>query len=56
VRNNEDDTVELHACGDEENIKLLIGWLWEGPERAQVTNVAWSQIPEEKFDGFVIDR
>jgi len=55
VRNNDDDTVELHACGAEENIKNLVEWLWQGPPRAQVTQVDWSEIPEEKHAAFMIN-
>ena len=56
VKNNNDDTVELVACGSEENINNLIAWLWQGPPRAEVTDVNWHEIPEEKHDNFVIQR
>ena len=56
VRNNENGTVELIACGDENNIKKLIEWLWKGPLLARVTNVDWREIAEEKHDAFVVQR
>ena len=56
VKNTDEGNVELHACGDEENIKKLIAWLWKGPLLARVANVDWSEISEEKYEGFVILR
>lgn len=52
VKNNADNTVELHACGDEEKIKIFIDWLWKGSLLAKVTNVAWSEISNEAHDEF----
>ena len=31
--------VEVMACGEENVVKALCDWLWEGPEYAQVTDV-----------------
>jgi acylphosphatase len=56
VKNNEDGTVELNACGTEENIKNLIDWLQEGPTKATVENVNWREIPEETHTNFKIIR
>lgn len=56
IKNNPDGTVELHACGNDENIKALVDWLWEGPTAAQVTDVIWQEIEEKKYDGFTILR
>ena len=52
VKNNPDGSVELHACGDEEKIKIFIDWLWQGPLLAQVSNVAWNASPDETHDAF----
>ncbi|OGT42883.1 MAG: hypothetical protein A3F13_01430 [Gammaproteobacteria bacterium RIFCSPHIGHO2_12_FULL_40_19] len=54
VKNNVDGTVELHACGDAENIKTFVDWLWEGPSVAEVDDVIWQEIGEEKYDRFSI--
>ncbi len=56
VKNNTDDTVELHACGETEKVKLLIDWLHEGPARAQVTKVDWHEISLEQHEKFVVLR
>lgn len=56
IKNTADGTVELHACGDEENIKAFVDWLWEGPSVAQVTDVIWQGIEEKKYEGFRIIR
>lgn len=54
VKNNDDGAVELHACGDEENVRALLDWLWEGPSAAQVNDVIFQVIDEEKHDKFNI--
>jgi acylphosphatase len=54
VKNNDDGSVELIACGEKENIDKLIDWLWQGPKRANVTNVLHTVVGIEKQDGFVI--
>lgn len=56
VRNNKDDTVELHACGTEENVHSLIEWLKQGPPRAGAIKVDWREITAENHRGFVILR
>ena len=56
VKNNSDQTVELMACGEHDHINQLIEWLWKGPDRARVTNVAWMEIPSERQNGFIIVR
>lgn len=56
VKNNEDGTVELRACGSEENINVLIAWLWKGPWLAKVTSVDWQKIAEENYKEFNIIR
>ena len=50
VKNNPDKTVELKASGSEENIKLLIAWLWKGPLIAKVSNVVWQEISRSRED------
>ena len=39
VRNLPDGRVEIVAEGDEEALKALIDWCWEGPPLARVENV-----------------
>jgi acylphosphatase len=54
VRNTDNGAVELHATGTEAQIKLLIEWLWQGPDKAKVTDVTWCVIPTESYDAFSI--
>lgn len=53
VKNLSDGRVELIACGSEEAISALQGWLKEGPPLAQVTDIQSKIIPTEHFDDFV---
>ena len=39
VRNREDGSVELVACGEEAILKQLEQWLWQGPRFAEVSDV-----------------
>ena len=58
VCNTSDDSVELLAQGDEEQIKKLIDWCWEGPPSAKVDNidVQWKEVPpqEKGFRSFEV--
>lgn len=56
VKNTDDNAVELHATGTETQIKKLVEWLWQGPNKAKVTGVTWSVIPTEAYDEFVVIR
>lgn len=39
VRNLEDGRVEVLIVGESAAVEALIGWLWQGPPAAQVSNV-----------------
>jgi acylphosphatase len=39
VRNREDGSVELVACGEEAVLQKLESWLWQGPKFAEVSDV-----------------
>ncbi len=54
VRNIPSNQVELMAYGEENAIQLFIAWLWQGPPRAQVTDVIWHSVPIQEFDEFII--
>ncbi|HLD84343.1 MAG TPA: acylphosphatase [Coxiellaceae bacterium] len=54
VKNDNDGSVSLHACGDAEKIKQFIEWLHQGPLLAKVSHVDWGQIPTETHEGFTI--
>lgn len=56
IKNKEDGTVEVRACGEAEKIKSLIDWLHQGPPRAKVQRVEWAEIPEENYLDFKIEK
>lgn len=39
VRNCADGSVEGVACGDSEALDAFAAWLWQGPDRARVSQV-----------------
>lgn len=55
VQNNEDESVEILGQGEEDMLKKLLVWCWEGPPQARVDDVEeeW-QEPNEKFKDFEI--
>lgn len=56
AKNLEDETVEVVAQGEEENLKKFLGAISIGPENAQVEsiNISWGPLPEERFSQFDI--
>jgi acylphosphatase len=56
VRNCDDGTVELIACGDKPELDELESWLYQGPTHARVDRVTASEIPQQEFDGFLVRR
>lgn len=54
VRNLPDGRVEVLACGEKEQLIQLYQWLQKGPEKAQVTNVSYEELPLQDHDQFHI--
>jgi len=54
VRNLENGSVELLACGEDEKLQELERWLWQGPPHAQVTQVAVQGCVVQSFVGFSV--
>lgn len=56
VRNMADGTVEAVVQGEEESIKKLINWCYEGPSSAKVNDikVEWKNAIDEELDSFGI--
>lgn len=53
VKNRRDDTVELLAEGEREQLQKLVDWCHRGPRAAVVTNVQVSWEPGKgEFDNF----
>jgi len=54
VKNCDDDSVEVIATGDEEQIKKFVAWCSEGPPKASVTNLTTQELPLQEFRNFTI--
>ena len=56
VRNRDDGSVELVACGEESILKQLERWLWQGPKFAEVSGVQLYEVDSKgnEFTNFLI--
>lgn len=54
VRNRDDGSVEVLACGDAEDVDRLCSWLSSGPVLAQVSRVQCEERAMTKSEQFVI--
>lgn len=54
VRNTADGEVELLACGDHQQLRLLAAWLWDGPPMARVDEVTSELVEGEPLPGFTV--
>jgi acylphosphatase len=52
VRNCDDGSVELVACGEEPVLQQLENWLWQGPKYADVSAVEVSAVDLDMDSGF----
>lgn len=52
ARNLPDGRVEILACGDRDKLEVLHQWLHQGPERADVKDVVYEELPWQEFDRF----
>ena len=52
AKNLEDGRVEVVACGEQEKIQQLEGWLKKGPPLAKVTALNIEELPFQTFETF----
>ncbi len=52
ARNLPDGRVEVLACGDEDALRQLQDWLWQGPPAAEVTDVQCTPAAEAAPESF----
>lgn len=52
ARNLVDGRVEVLACGEEEALRQLQEWLWQGPPAAEVTDVQCTPAADTAPAGF----
>jgi acylphosphatase len=56
ARNLDDGSVEVYAVGTPEQLDTLAGYLWKGPNFADVRGVEQQEATLEKVSGFDIER
>ena len=56
IKNTWEGKVEAMVAGDEISVQKFVGWCWEGPKKANVTNVTVSKKEEKTFDNFSVVR
>ncbi len=54
VRNLPDGCVEAKICGEAAAVEKMIQWLWNGPARARVDDVAEHDAEFEEFADFTV--
>jgi len=56
VSNQPDDTVHILVTGEPAELEQLVSWCWQGPPRAEVTNIIIEEKELLQFPSFSIDR
>ena len=56
IKNTKEGDVEAVVDGDTRSLGKFIEWCKQGPEKANVTNVTVTNIPQTSFNGFSIIR
>lgn len=46
--------VEVVACGEEEDLRLFLEWLNQGPAEAEVTSVTYEYLPWVEYSSFLV--
>jgi acylphosphatase len=54
AKNLADGRVEVMLCGEDKNVQEMCDWLWQGPERAEVSNVEIIEEPFQSFNEFEV--
>ncbi len=56
IKNTAGESVEATISGTHEAVDAFIAWCWQGPPRAQVTNVQVTPKPDSGLSGFEVIR
>ncbi len=56
VKNEEDGSVIIAAEGEKDTLEKFVVWCKQGPAYARVTQVVYSEGPNQDFKGFRIIR
>ncbi len=54
VCNLQDGRVEVLACGAKEKVEQLHAWLQRGPDRAEVKEVIYEEVPWQEHGQFLV--
>ena len=54
VKNCDDDSVEIIATGEEEQLKKFVAWCKDGPPKAKVDNLITQELSLQEFRNFSI--
>ncbi len=54
AHNQDDGSVEVMVCGDEENVQQMLKWLEQGPEEASVDSVEVTSTHPRDINHFSI--
>ena len=54
AKNLSDGSVEILACGSEQQLEVLHKWLWYGPKHARVDNVVCSEVDWCEYAEFFV--
>lgn len=54
VKNLSDGRVEVMICGEEDRIRDMQDWLWDGPDAAEVKDVQVEELPFQSLTGFEV--
>ena len=56
VKNKDDGSVYIEACGTDDALKTLLEWCNEGPPRAEVESVETKELVFKEYKDFTIKR
>ncbi|NMP17408.1 acylphosphatase [Thalassotalea sp. Y01] len=54
AHNQEDGSIEIMVCGEEDNVNQMLDWLKQGPSDADVSNVAIESTHPRDINHFAI--
>ena len=54
VKNMQDGSVYIEACGDKRNLEKFIDWCRKGPVLANVRDIVVNETPMQKFSNFKV--
>jgi acylphosphatase len=56
IKNTWEGNVEAMVTGNETSVQKFISWCWQGPKKADVTNVTVTKKEETSFNNFFVVR